>query len=244
MDRDNPAARLYEVFSYLKAAPGNGSIQDALNGALGLPADRSPVEFYRQISVMMAWPDSAKAQIESLPNQSHDLLLRWYDPITTSMQYVGKVHDAVSGMTAHVSDRALGHLEHAADTLSRSSPEPMIADDKLPDLINHVRTLIDKVTSNEDLPPNARHLLITRLRGVEQALLHFRITGYDGVEEAMDCLIGGYIRHPETRTPERDNWFSGLWAKITLTLIGVKEISDTGSSIFKAIEDGRNTLGR
>ena len=68
---------------------------------------------------MMTWPDSAKEQIEALPNQSHELLLRWYDPITTSMLYVGKIHDAVSGMNAHVSDRALGHFEHAADTLSR-----------------------------------------------------------------------------------------------------------------------------
>ena len=88
VDTNNPASRLYQAFSYIKAAPGNGSVQDALSGALGLPAGRSPVEFYRYVGVMMTWPDSAKEQIEALSNQSHELLLRWYDPITTSMQYV------------------------------------------------------------------------------------------------------------------------------------------------------------
>jgi hypothetical protein len=137
-------------------------------------------------------------------------------------------------------DQTLYSLEISADLLHRFKVEPVIEEDKLPGLVDLVRTIIDEVSNDTS---NVRAFLLHHLFAVEKALVHFRVVGYSGVEEAMDRFLGATLRTGEFHEPKTRNWFSRVWRAISGATTGAKQLSEGASSVMKAIETGKDLFG-
>lgn len=241
---DNPAGRLLQVLTYLSGS--SDSPQNAMFVALGIEAqDLSGTEHARLIGDLASTADQAEAQVISVAvklNLDPEPYLRWVPHTETIIRTIS-LNTGPSGSSL-VSKELLMSLGVATDLLHRHIPEPHILQEQLTDLLASVRELIDAVALDGTLPPMARHYLLSRLAEVEYALLHFRISGYAGVEEAMERLLGGMLNRPDTQTEQIRGWWARFWDALHVSATGAKQLGDAGTSIFKALEEGRTALGR
>jgi hypothetical protein len=88
-------------------------------------------------------------------------------------------------------DVALEALASVAEYLHKVAPEGVLPDDdELSNLTNSVLELIEEVKSSEELPDEIKHLLVTRLAGVKQAIDRVYVGGPDAVRLATEAVIG------------------------------------------------------
>lgn len=212
-------------------------VETVLSDYLGLTDTNSRAELYRRIADIMALPVQVERQVRSLPDVNHDLLLEGLSGISDFLaKLIGNLDERITHFHFHEVGTPLHALAICAEFLHHLAPEKVIAEEKLPDLISLVREVIDAVADDSHLPPEIRQILIDRLREVEDALLFFRISGYSGVQEAMEKLTGMIVSEPATRTSKTDNWLKKLWANITIAIMGVKELSEGADLAMKSIE--------
>jgi hypothetical protein len=242
--KDNPAGRLHYVLTEIRSVPGATNIEKALAKAFEVAETEPAATLHQHVAVMAAWPDQAIEQIKTLDDINQDLALGWTARIQPAMAWVGRWAQAVENMQNEYGEVDLYSLAVTADHLHRRLPEPVIPKDKLPELVELVREIIDAVLADTQLPEVARAFLVSRLHEVEQAVLHFRVTGYAGIETAMDCLVGYIARMPATQTATTQTWVGRLWGRIQLTLVGVSLIANTVETTDNAIEAGRKLLGQ
>ena len=243
MTADNPAMRLLELLTSLKAQPSSLNLGNTLRQMWELPPDASHAELMHYLAVAASWPDAAKREVEELTDVNHERLLSWYPNIANAMVQLGNVSTSVEGVKPFYNDVDLNNLAHTADTLHYKCPEPTIPDDKLAGLVDMVREVIDAVTADEGLPTRVRAELIKRLREVEQALIHFRLVGYEGVQNAMDQFLGTVARYPEAHQNGK-SWAARIWGGIMGALTGAKQIAEAGTAVAGAIEAFKPMIGQ
>lgn len=227
----NPAARLHAVLVALKGI-GGASVAGALAQVLDVGEQEQPAELLHRIAAVRALPGQAAEQLRLVEDVNHELLLRWRDPVETALSRTYFLGGQVSEMTSLYGAEVLLGLEMTADVLRRRRPEPTIPDEGLVELVDLVRELIDAVLADPDLPPAAKQFLLERLRDVEIALLRFRVTGYAGVEAAVDALTGGAVRRDDIRGNENvGGWLSRLWDRMGAVTTRTKEVADAGNAV-------------
>lgn len=239
--QDNPAGRLHSALAEIRNLSGNTHINNALANVLGLGEDEheDEVVLHQYVAVMAAWPGTAVALVKSIPDQNHDLVLRWVPKVAQAMLWVGRWNQSISSMQNEYDHQTLYSLEVTADLLHRFKPEPVLEEDKLPSLIEVVRKVIDDVSNDTNLSAIARAFLLKHLIEVQNALLYFHVVGYSGVEDAMDRFLGATFRTPEVRDERARAWFARLWNAINTAMTRTTQISAGATSAMKAIETGK-----
>lgn len=238
---DNPAGRLHNLLYGFLVTPDGEEIENTLRRYLQLE-DADTAEVVEELAVASRWPQQAREQIEALPNINQALYLGWEPQVDDAMKWLYRWGNHVNDMKTIYDHATLTSLAFTAELLHREGHEPSIEEDKLPDVIALVRDIIDAVSESHELPADARRFLVDRLQEVERALIHFRIVGYAGVEDAMDRLLGGIIRLPVTHDNAK-GWLPRLFGSIKTSFGATKQIADTGTAVAGAIEAGKNLLG-
>lgn len=188
---DNPATRLLDFLTKLKSYGADAQVRISICRALDLDTDMPLPEVLHYLTVVMSWPDEIESLVNGLTEVNKVRLLRWRPHIDETMVGLAHLTAPLQSTLAQYNVTDLTDLEHCADTLHFRAPEPVMTTEKLDDLGALIRQAIDAVIADTDLTDEARHWLVTQLRDVEQAVIHFRIAGYRGVEEAMERLCGG-----------------------------------------------------
>jgi len=97
---------------------------------------------------------------------------------------------------------AMYGLEMCAEALyEHEIGEQPIAKQEATDLIRLVQDLMAAIRSDETLTPDAKALLLDRLVDVEKALMLIDIVGMEGVQAAVDRLVGSSLAVPEAQKP-------------------------------------------
>lgn len=85
-------------------------------------------------------------------------------------------------------------LENLDGLLSELSPQPVILDEPLQDLLGQTRDLVDAVLADDTLSEDAKRQIVDQLREVERALIDFKLSGARPVEIAANGLAGVLTR--------------------------------------------------
>ena len=223
---ENPAARLHALLSRVEKRWISSSLWAE---SIGIdPIDRIALRRYTLEAVRLV--DNVREAVDRLPpNKNREPLLRHLPDIE---EFFGRAYFAGSEKTVQApAAEAMFGLEMCADALR----EYDIGDATIPetdrqDLLNLVQELITAVRDDAELDSVARLYLLDRLMDVERALLHFELVGLDGVEAAIDRLVGGTIAYPQSRKQGIMDKIGILWRRIHGFSAEVKSITDAGTS--------------
>jgi len=175
---------------------------------------------------------------------------------TTVPEFVG--FDALAGNVSRIASRrpvlppmkSLSHLltrelivglELVSLTLFRISPSPTITQDGVYQLLVSVRTLIDDVSAQADLPENAKIYITKLLRDVEDALVWYRIGGFERVASTVAAVSAGVFLVP---SEVRRNWLvdrlSNFWTSLQSHSSEIQAVSNSAQSVIGVMEGIRN----
>ena len=235
---DNPAGRLHIIFERLRGVGAGDQIRHGWVHALDVQG-APDVVIFRGIAETAMLIEEAEDAVLSLDESvaARDLFLAWAHPARNVMASAGRFQEQLIHIYNAMSDAQMVSLLHCAHLLHTHSPSPMLDKDRLDNLIDLVREAIDGISSDENLSPATRLYLVSRLREVEWALQNVGITGYDGVNAAMDAFTGGVVTTPEAAESENArSWWRKVWEGFNAACTGVQQIAGTQEAVVKMIE--------
>ncbi|WP_346535567.1 hypothetical protein [Micromonospora sp. DPT] len=208
-------------------ADGRGSLLIRIGELLQL------IEEARQAVLELPDPDERRFYLE--PFEVMDRLvetLTFYNSIATMQKF-----------SPMLTSETIYALEAVSRALRKVVQRPAIDVSTQRELLNGVRALIDDVLAFDDLTPDAKLYIVRLLKRAEEALLAFRLVGFEDVSASIAALAAGTIVIQEQ--PIR-GWFLDRLGKIWRTLVtgasGVEVIGSAAQTIAGAI-DGVEKLG-
>jgi hypothetical protein len=183
---NNPAGRLYLIFGRLRELDADLPIIDAW--AQVFNEDRETVRplllgdvagLVRQIEAAVAVP--GREQIAPPVSRYRAPWLEAISPISVTFE------QALSNVRpADDSYETLGVVAAALEAVASEGTVP--PDAERGELLDKLRSLIDEVRNDDELPDHVKHLMVQRLTDIEQALVHIDLGG-------PDAIHGGSERH-------------------------------------------------
>lgn len=166
--------------------------------------------------------ERADAEVGVLLRRDH--IEEWRRPVFTPS---GNLETTVQQMP--VGPEALAYLATIASVLlRRDGLQELPEGDELAGLLDQVDDLAASV-ENSDLPDEVKQALLRRINDVRFAIEHVRIGGAEGVNEAVEYLIGTAI----VRQSAIPNWMRGKFAAFVVALYAV---FTAGGDIQQSIE--------
>ncbi|MET7820048.1 hypothetical protein [Micromonospora zamorensis] len=214
------------------------------NGAAALQdvfGAKTKVEVLRRVGELAALVEQVEREVRALPEEEEpDHLLEHLPQIRTfteSLLLAGSV--PMENIQRQASREAIYSLRSCAAALRRNGKaEPRIPEEAAQVLIGDVRRIMEDVIAG-DFERGLKVFLLDRLRAVETALLNIRVTGYPGVEIALDALTSGALRQTEGGTKERSRvgeMLSRLWSSVTGAAEGTQALSATAAQTIQTIQ--------
>lgn len=113
-----------------------------------------------------------------------------------------------------VSLEALHYLDSVASVLQTAENHPALpAGEELTDLLEQVTDLADSVEASTELTDDVRQALLRRIAQVRFAIENARIGGQEGVQEAVELLIGAAV----VRAPAVPRWTGSRIFAVAMT---------------------------
>jgi hypothetical protein len=219
---DNPAGRLLWLIEQARK-------EDQTLAAINAWANVFGVDVGDRYALMCRCTDMVqllqvtRAAVVELSDSDPDFHLRHLGVIETMLANFQMLEGQQIGQFLNrLTPEALYGLEACASLLHRECPEPTLTQADFEELVAQVRDLIDNTLRSDELDAEIKQYIVDRLRSVEDALIHIRITGIQGINVAADGAAGGLLRY---------------WQRVGKTRIGIacrdfigKLISVTGAA--------------
>jgi ActR/RegA family two-component response regulator len=205
------------------------------------PSERTRLlEYGAEVSRLAS---DVKTRIVNLADEDHDIALEHFGKIEAVVEgFQVVVSVTMQQFLASYDGEARYGLKVCDSILRRRAAEPSIAADGLSELSKLVSEAIEAVLADDQLSPAAKELLVDRLSAVEEAIRRFRITGYAGVEKAVDALAGSTIRADEVRArPVVVDAISRVWRTMLNVAKGGNQLTITAKgalNLYQQIEGG------
>jgi hypothetical protein len=207
---DNPAGRLHELFEKLKDQPGNVSIIRGWAAVLEINEEDVVLQLGRIADLVRQTEDV----VESSGATSLALLVK-----RSRSAWTRAIFPQDQAFTANLgkvwpSAEVLENLGAVSEHLHLIASEgEMPGDEQLENLKDEIRGVIDGVQNADDIPDEVKHLIISRLRDVEEAIEHLGVGGPKAVQNAIEAVAGTVAF-----TRDRKVWKSPAIQKLLVTL--------------------------
>ncbi len=174
---DNPAGRLHALLSEYRAAAFTGhSIRRTWAAVLGVDQSDVAVALTEVASLVPAIQAAVSRSGDEDQQEVVDTYVRhWASPITTPDYPTGANPSPGPALVDPGALAALGGL--SAYLSLRRSEGTIPGDESLQNLTAMVRDAIDELAAADDLPADAREMILDRLQDVAEALARLRIVG-------------------------------------------------------------------
>ncbi|WP_273652987.1 hypothetical protein [Cellulomonas fimi] len=178
---DTPAGRLHALLVEMR-----GRSNTQLRGAWAPifrcePADTSAL--VQGVVAVLALPDETEAAVRRLPNVDHDLLLGWRARVDAAMSIAHQLETTVENFKAQYTEVDTMLLQVVADQLDRNEPPVHMEADAVAQAADLVGQLLDALEAIDD--EDARGLLVRHALRLQAALRLFKVSGAEGVREAL-----------------------------------------------------------
>lgn len=187
---NNPAGRLAMILNNLRQVK-NKALGDAWVEVLGVDK-KDTGELIQRVALVSRLVDDTEAQIKSQKDLNHGLYLRWTPlvrEVFTNLNFRASVNDVNGRLTPE----AMTGLEFCDEILSRSCPERTLDPQKLAEVIQEVKSLIDQVIASE-LPNDLKEFVLDKLDLLLRALEMYQVAGIGPIATALDTIIGTTAR--------------------------------------------------
>jgi hypothetical protein len=232
---DNPAGRLHDLLARLAEQPQTGSVVGAWAGVLEVDEADIAVhlgrvaELVRQIQEAV---DQADEPALLAPVQRFRAV--WTRPIFPEDQpFSAQLSKVLPDATAM---EALNLVSAQLHSIAAEGKVP--SEDELAQLKSELRDLIDNVEAADDIPPDLKHLFISRLRSVEQAIEHLKVGGPNAIRHAMEAVIGSVVYAEDPAAVAKSQTFKNVMA----TLLIIWSVFSAGPDIQQSIEAWRDIV--
>lgn len=220
----------------LAEQPGNGSLGDAWATVLGVAAEDIAVHLGEVANLIRETQEAAS-------NAGEDALLpmvgrfrdSWTQPVFPR-DYAFK--DRLDYVLPD--QNSLDTLGVVSAHLHAIAPEGVVpSENELERRKEELRSLIDEVGAATDIPDEVKHLLIARLRDVEEAIEHLNVGGPGAIQRAMEAAMGSVFTTPEALGVAAK---SPIVKKMFTTLLVIWAIFSAGQPVHDSIEGWGDTI--
>jgi hypothetical protein len=187
---DNPAGRLHDFLIRLAEQPQGNSVLDGWAGVFGSEQGEVVVRLGPVADLVRQTQEAAEragedAMLPIVERYRDD----WARPI---FPHERPFTDPLSKVLPR--SAALEALHLVSAQLHSIAPEGIVpGETELKEVKAQMRSLIDVVHASEDVPDEIKHLLISRLRTVEEAIEHLAVGGPLAVRRAMEAVMGSLV---------------------------------------------------
>lgn len=237
----NPAGRLENVMQQLLSHNRNVATRSALQAVLNVHDDAALVHGMGKI---LQLPDQACDLIKQV--ESDDWYLSWHGPIKQALAATLNVDQALSNVLQHYSKAEVVSLGAASRLLDRIP----IDESLLEEVTRQAQDLHDEILNNTEFPETFKRFLLKQVDRIIRAIREYRITGPEGIDEALDAVLGSLYRNSglieksfsESSTTER--WMKRLWelankaAILTTLSSGALLLPEGAMKVFDIIQIG------
>lgn len=244
--QDNPAGRLHDILTTASTGRVDLPAVRVWGPALGVK-DNDFIKVSLRVQDLIKLINDAEAAIRAMPEEERrDNHLEAFERLRplpralTTELYTS----SFGAFQPFVSDYVTTRLRYASgDLRSMGWSIPVPTNSELAELVTLVRTLSDEVTESSALPPDAKVLILRRLRDVEDAIAAVRIGGFESVAAGMAAVASGVIVVP-SGAPR--GYFSSIVGRLFNAIIRhlpqVREINETAQQVLETIDQASNTL--
>lgn len=233
---DNPAGRLHDLLVRLSEQPGTDNLINGWSVVLGVAAEDIDLHLGKVAALV-------RETQEAVNDAGEDALLpivaryrdSWSQPIfPRSLPFTARLDKILPDQNS------LDMLGVVSAHLHAIASEGIIpSESELEHRREELRTLIDEVGAATDIPDELKHPLITRLRGVEEAIEHLNVGGPGAVQRAMEAAMGCVFTSPEA---SRAAAKSLTVKRMVTTLWAIWAIFSAGQPLHDSIEGWGDTI--
>ncbi|MBD8059519.1 hypothetical protein IC607_11135 [Cellulomonas sp. JH27-2] len=196
---DTSAGRLHEILVDLRKW-ANAPLRQAWVRVLDVD-DEDRAGLFSAISMVVELPATVQAQVLLLPDVNHDLLLRWVPAVDSAFGLAHTLEGSTGQLTGQYDDTTLYALESTTDALSRHGNALHMEPDLVTDADAKVAELLTALENLEG-SEETKAMLVRHALRLQAALRMYRVSGPDGVKEALVDATAALIA---ARTAEDDS---------------------------------------
>lgn len=208
---DNPAERLYRLFSAVSEHPQpQDPAHQAWGQVLQLPNANAPLAFLNAANAMLRMTEQISQEVQGLGGRDAATILRHLPRVEKTIGQFTQVYSlTLTDFLGPLGPDGMYCLELCSHRLSERWRQVPAVANEVEDLLGKVKELLGDVAAAEDIPPAARIFITKHLLAVSVALHEARYLGWDGVELASDAALGAMAKNP------------GLMSKLAQSKAGV-----------------------
>lgn len=213
---DNPAGRLHLILEEARGVSPNTTIRQAWAKVLAVdPEDRAQV--LTAMGAVAALPNQIKKLVTAVPDVDTDLYLSWYDDVVEALNHGSILNAKWMQFSSRLTPDVMLGIRHADHLLHRHAREARVAEDRIDEWHNEVKSLFTEI-ERSDMGPESRRYLLGHLASLDQAFLLHRVQGSLPLEAAVREVLGAcspnhatFERRLAGRRGAAD--FSNSWAR-------------------------------
>jgi hypothetical protein len=233
---DNPAGRLHDLLARLQESPGSNPVIAAWAEVFGVQQDEVVVHLGPVADLVRQIQNAAdKSGQQALLAPVGRYRTAWARPIfPVDQAFDAALHKVLPD------GAAMEALDTVSALLHATAPDGVVpGDGELETRKEELRNLIDEVEVATEIPDELKHLLIDRLRDVEEAIEHLNIGGPGAVKRAMEAAMGSLLTTPQTSQAAAK---SPTVRKVVTTLWVIWAIFSAGQPVHQSIEGWTETV--
>ena len=196
--------------------------------------DKAVEDFQNALSVALDLINSCQRLVERRPSITQDMHLR----------QLRRVRNAIFRASAqnwgtfrtNFNEDFMMSLQWAAQDMSTHWYEETIPQGELAGIQSEIEALSERVVAS-GLDTSLKTILLDGLEAIRKAILDYRVTGADGIRQAVDSNIGGVARHIQEFREVSDNKDKEV-VDAVLRLVNVVNKTVTVALKLKALGEG------
>lgn len=191
--QNNPAVRLYSLTQRLRSASGNSPPARLWALALDIPINREMTGplFIQVGEGILAYIDllnETETGIQEL--EFDDFYSEAFPPLRLVAEVsLSNLRANQSNLTRPITDETITLLRVIASEWGKKKPDPNISEEVLQRIQAEVRALFEAVKRAE-IDRDLKRLILSLTSEIEQAIQQYRIGGREGLERALELIIG------------------------------------------------------
>lgn len=199
---DNPAGRLHAILCRARDAQQATLVRDVWANAFDISAVNE-IALLHRFSELLALESEAKRLVTLIPGIEQELFLDSF-PAIDGLLKIELFQQAAGSVLVKLREKAtLLGLAFCAHEISKHFGEQVIQHDELEDFMTTIQDVSKQIRDSDHLDEVLKHVIITHLESIRQALLLYRIRGAKGIEEALEGTIGAIARLKDLYTSEK-----------------------------------------
>ncbi|MCM3143842.1 hypothetical protein [Brevibacillus sp. MER 51] len=196
---NNPISRLQNIIEDILNSEGHYG-REILGNIFNIERNDT-ASLYSILIDLIHLVRESRNQIERLSD--NDIYL---EPIVNVERAILRLEldSSLSNFKSSLGEHTLYGLKFSADLITRKYGEVTIDEQTIASIQQDVDALIEKLF-NSNLPDSLRDILIEKLHNIRTAIIKVRITGIDGLKQALESSAGALFLHRDEVIKNNEN---------------------------------------